>query len=137
METKQNEPTHNRPKGDRTLDAPCVEIELVKFVRQIKQEDAWYKNDRNAITVFKSDNLTIVVNALRAGAKMAKENAADVMSVQVLNGDLEININSNHKELAGGQMVVIHKGYTYEIVAKNDAVFILWVYHVSGTDTIQ
>ena len=57
MEAKRNEATLNRPQGDRVLDASYVFINLPAFIRQMKKEEAWGKNDRNGITVFKTDKL--------------------------------------------------------------------------------
>ena len=65
MEEKFNESTINRPEGDRLLDAPFVIADLNAYIKQITEEDAWFKNDRNAITIFKGDHVTVVLIALR------------------------------------------------------------------------
>src|SRR5690606_19743096 len=70
MEFKRNESTLNRPEGDRVLDAPYVFIDIPSYIDQVKQEKAWEKNDRNGITVYKSDRVTIVITALQAGAEI-------------------------------------------------------------------
>ena len=58
MENKRNEATLNRPEGDRVLDAPYVFVNIPEFIRQLKSEEAWQKNDRNGITVFKTGRVT-------------------------------------------------------------------------------
>ncbi|HMI79658.1 MAG TPA: hypothetical protein VK484_12745, partial [Ferruginibacter sp.] len=68
METKYNEATLNRPLGDRIIDAPFVFIDIKKFGYQLIEEEAWRKNDRNSITVYKTDGLTMVLSCLRNGA---------------------------------------------------------------------
>ena len=70
MEIKRNESTRNRPEGDRVLDAPYVFANLPAFIEQVKDEKSWGKGDRNAITVFKTTNMTIVLSALKQGASI-------------------------------------------------------------------
>ncbi|MBK5269808.1 MAG: hypothetical protein JJE22_02220, partial [Bacteroidia bacterium] len=66
MKSKSNEATALRPEGDRVLNAPLVEMDLNKFIAQLKQETTWADSDRNSITVFKSDNMTIVLIGMHA-----------------------------------------------------------------------
>ena len=78
MELKRNEATLNRPEGDRVLDAPYVFMDLDDFVKQLKDEKAWDKNDRNGITIFKTDNLTTVLTCLHKGAEIKDNTVPDV-----------------------------------------------------------
>ena len=66
MEIKSNHSTGNRPEGDRILDAPYVFSDIPTYLEQLKSEKSWAKNDRNAITVYKSDKITIVIAILLA-----------------------------------------------------------------------
>jgi len=68
MEEKFNEATQQRPEGDRVMDAAIVTIDLPSFIEKIKQESPWKDKDRNAITVFKTNGMRIVLIALHAGA---------------------------------------------------------------------
>ncbi len=81
MEIKYNEATPQRPDGDRSLDAALVSIDLPAFVKQIKEESTWKESDRNAITVFKTNGLRIVLIALHKGAEMATHTAEGIISV--------------------------------------------------------
>ena len=49
METKYNDPTAQRPDGDRLIDAALVPIDLPLFMEQIKEEAPWREGDRNSI----------------------------------------------------------------------------------------
>lgn len=42
-------------------------LDLPALLAQIKQEPAWHTSDRNALTVFKTGTLRIVLLALHAG----------------------------------------------------------------------
>ena len=71
MEEKFNEATQQLPEGDRAMDATLVTIDLPSFIKRIKQESTWKDSDRNAITVFKTNGMRLVLIALHAGAENA------------------------------------------------------------------
>ena len=72
MDEKFNKATTQRPQGNRVMDAPLVTIDLRSFTKQIRDEKAWKESDRNAITVFKTDGMRIVLIALHKDAEMVK-----------------------------------------------------------------
>ena len=84
MDEKFNDATKQRPQGERIMDAALVTIDLRSFIRQIKEEQAWKDSDRNAITVFKTDGMRIVLIALHKDAEMKKHTADGIISVQVM-----------------------------------------------------
>ena len=134
MEAKQNEATANRPEGARTIDDAFVKIDLRAFAQQVKEESAWRDSDRNAITVFKTDSVTIVLSAMHKGATMIKQSTGDLMEVHVQEGSLKFEANDNVILLAAGEMALLHKGYSYDIEALEESVFLLTLYnwHRSG-----
>ena len=127
MNEKHNEATRNRPEGDRVLDAASVLIDLPSFIRQIKNEDAWHKSDRNSITVFKTSGMRIVLGGLHQGAELLPHKAEGIMCIQVMEGSLEINTDSISETLTKGQMVAIHKHSNYGIVAAEESIFLLTI----------
>src|ERR1700759_3805146 len=70
MEMKHNDATHNRPEGDRILDAPYVLTDFEEHIKQLMDEKAWADSDRNSITVFKSATITSVVTCLHKEAAL-------------------------------------------------------------------
>ena len=88
MENRYNEATALRPEGDRVIDAPMVAVDLSEAMKQVKKEASWGNSDRNAITVFKSNGMRIVLIALHKGAVMNTHTAQGIISVQVLEGKM-------------------------------------------------
>ncbi|HEV2832515.1 MAG TPA: cupin domain-containing protein [Hanamia sp.] len=125
MEIKQNESTDLRPEGGRILDAPLVSIDLIDFIKTIKDESAWKNKDRNAITVYKTNGLRLVLMAMRKNAVLARHTADGILSLQVLEG--EINFISDDKSvvLEKGQMIALHKGLPHSVTAIKESVFLL------------
>lgn len=127
METKYNESTEQRPEGGRVMDAPLVSIDVPGFIREIKNEDAWKKNDRNAITIYKTDGMRMVLIALHEDAVMAKHTANGVISVQVLEGEIIFSAANQSVVLKKGQMVALHKGEPHSVAATKESVFLLTI----------
>ena len=125
MKYKYNDSTEQRPEGERSMDAELVTINLPLFMEQIKQESTWKESDRNAITVFKTNGLRIVLIALQEGAEMKKHTANGLISVQVLEGKLQFNTEHQSVELYNGQMLALHERIPHGVVAMKESIFLL------------
>lgn len=125
MIEKSNDPTPNRPEGARLLDAPLVPIDLTQYTQQIRSEQAWEKTDRNAITVFKSQGMNIVLIALHKGAEMKRHSAAGMISLQVLDGLILFNTDDESREMGKGQMLALHEKIPHSLMALEESVFLL------------
>lgn len=125
MEEKMNESTPQRPEGGRMVNAPLVAIDLPRFMEQIKSEAAWLNGPRNAITVFKSDYLRIVLIALHAGAELPTHTADGMISVQVLQGKLRFGTEGESLQMEKGEMVALHKGIPHSVLAIEESMFLL------------
>lgn len=125
MEVKFNTATLQRPEGVRVMDAPLVSIDLLSFIEQIKKEKKWKETDRNAITVFKTNGLRIVLIALRKGAEMVKHKADGLISIQVLEGRMQLNTDEDSVKLGKGQMLALHEGILHSLLAKKKTIFLL------------
>ncbi|MGN6618603.1 MAG: hypothetical protein ACTHJ5_15635 [Ilyomonas sp.] len=126
MEEKFNESTINRPKGDRLLDASLVTIDLPAYIKQLKEEEAWQKNDRNAITVFKTEGLNIVIVALHQDAVMKPPVASEGnTSVQVIEGNVLLNVEEQSTKINPQQIVAFREHQPFSITALKETVFVL------------
>lgn len=120
-----NEATRNRPEGDRPLDAAAIVIDLPSYVQQIKDEDAWQKNDRNAITVFKSEMIRHVVVALHPEAVLQKPAAEGVMTIQILLGRLQAQAGDLATTISSGQIITVAEKTPYHFKALEETSFLL------------
>jgi hypothetical protein len=125
MQVKVNQSTTNRPEGERILDAPSVLVEIQQYVDQIRQEEAWKKYDRNAITVFKTPGITVVINALHSGAEMNDIEVDGLLMLQVLEGEITIMAEEGEKTLREKEMLILHPCFKTNILAEKDTVMIL------------
>jgi len=127
MEEKHNNATPQRPEGARPLDAGLIPINIPRYIEQIKGEEAYHKNGKNAITVFKSDQLTITLIALEEGQNFHpgnEENEA-TMSLQVVNGHLYFESFGNEVELRDGELLTLHQQLSFKAMAKSATICLL------------
>ena len=127
MEERHNEATINRPEGDRTVDAPVVLVDIPDLIKQLKKEKAWDKNDRNAITVFKSDKLRIVLVAMHKKAEMTTEHPENIFSLQVIEGKVKLKMGEKTIEVKEEKLFVLHANIPYKIEAVKKSIFLLTV----------
>ncbi len=120
MDFKFNEATINRPQGSRIIDAAWVFSDLGELVKQLHSESAWEKNDRNGITVFKTDKMSIVLTILKAGTSI-KNNVIDgLYMLQVIKGKLHVGTDNCPMELSEGHIINLHKGISHNIIAREE-----------------
>src|SRR5690606_9995072 len=125
MEEKMNESTPLRPEGERVVNAPLVTIDLPRFMEQIKKEPAWLNGTRNAITVFKSERLRLVLIALHGGAELPTHTADGTISVQVLEGSILFGTAEESVQLGKGQMITLHELIPHNVLALEESLFLL------------
>lgn len=125
MENKANEATPLRPEGNRILNAPLVEMDLEKFISQIKAEKTWADSDRNAVTVFKSDTMRIVLLGLHKDAELKPHTANGVISVQVLQGKIRFMAEGQSVDLQAAQMIALQENVLHSVLALEESFFLL------------
>lgn len=127
MEEKYNFATPQRPEGTRPLDGDIIPIDIQKHITQIKQEESYQKNGKNAITVFKSDQVTITIIALAQGETIhpGNEDGFGTMSLQLLEGQIFFESYGREIELNKGAILALHQQLAFKAKALTDSVCLL------------
>jgi quercetin dioxygenase-like cupin family protein len=125
MQYKYNEATLQRPDGDRILDAPIVEIDIADQILQIRCEEKWQNSNRNAITVFKTESMQVVLLAMHKGAEMKEYSANCLMTLLVIEGTLVFSAPGKKSQLKIGEMIALHRNIPHSISAKEESVFLM------------
>ena len=122
---KYTEATYNRPDGERVIDASYVLADVNIATMQLVNEDAWEKNDRNGITLFKTDDVTSVLICLQAGADTTENTVNGTVIIQVIEGEVSVSLKDDVFTLATGQMILVHENVKHGIRAVDDSVILL------------
>lgn len=128
MEYKHNNATPQRPEGARMLDAGIIPINIPKYITQIKEEEAYNKNGKNAITVFKSDRATITLVALKEGESIrpgSEDPDEAQMSLQVISGNLFFESLGDEITLKDGELITLHQLLSFKAKALSDSICLL------------
>lgn len=125
MEETANRSTSLRPEGNRMLNAASVQIDLNDYIKQIKEEVTWEKGDRNSITLFKSENLRIVLIGLHKGAELKPHSTRALISVQNLKGAIKFLTNEEDFHLKEGQMIALQSDVQHHVIAIKESFFLL------------
>lgn len=125
MENKSNEATTLRPEGARMLNAALVEIDLNKFTTQLKSETTWTDSDHNAITVFKSENITIVLIGMHENAALKTHTAKGDIHVQVLEGQVNFMAEQQTILLDKGNMIALEANIPHSVLAIKESFILL------------
>ena len=128
MEIKRNDATRSRPDGSRIIDAPYVFMDIPAFTEQLKNEKSWNKNHRNGITVFKSDEITMVVTALKTGAEIRNHTEDVFFTLMVLQGEIVVCTADIERDVIKGQAVAFHPHILHSIKALSDSTLLLTSY---------
>ena len=116
--------TSHRDIG-RPLDASFLTFDVPSLLDQIKSEDDWLKEPRNAMTLHKSRDLRIVLIAMHAGTRIRPHTADYPISLQVIAGSLRFNAGPKSATLRKGQLLTLHEGIPHDIEAPEESAFLL------------
>lgn len=125
MKNKSNESTLLRPDGDRILNASLVEMDLNKFINQLKHETTWTDNDRNSITIFKSDYMTIVLMGVHESVELKTHTTKGDITLQVIDGEIHFIAEQQTVILKKGHMVALQANIPHSIKALTESFFLL------------
>ncbi len=127
MEEKHNQATPQRPAGARPLDAAIIPIDMPNYIEQLKKEDAYHRNGKNAITVFKSEKITITLIALKANEKVhpGNEEQEAIMSLQLISGALHFESKGEKIVLNTGHLLTLHQQLSFNAIAIADSICLL------------
>ncbi len=124
-EIKSNEATPLRPEGNRVLNAELVEMNLQQFIDQLKSEKPWLEGDRNSVTIFKSETMRIVLMGFHANAVLTTHKANGVISVQVVEGEINFSTADQTSHLQKGHMIALQANVLHSVTALQDSFFLL------------
>lgn len=127
MENKTTDSTQQRPDGGRILSAPLVEMNMNEFIKQIKDETTWADSDRNSVTIFKSETMRIVIIGLHENAELKPHKANGVISVQVLEGNIQFTAEEQTTQIKKGQMIALQENIMHSVRALTDSFFLLTI----------
>lgn len=119
--------TAQNPERERMLFGPLVQMNLRKYIQQLKKEAAWQTQDHNTITIYKSDYATMVLRGMHKKSVRKHTSANGDATIQVLRGKICIATETENFTLRKGQMIGIEANIAHSILAKRASFYLLTV----------
>ncbi len=116
-----------RPKTnlERMLDAPMLAFNLDLVLKQLKSEDIWRNIHRNAMTLMKRQDMSVVLTAVQRGVDIPLHHTPGMASIQVLEGCLRVITPSQQVTVGKGEMLTLHAGIPHQMEALETSAFLL------------
>lgn len=113
-------------RAPRELSDTVVTFQIGKEIDALKEEPEWLSGDRNAVTVVKTFNLSIVLVAIRKGATLCGHEVEGPITLQVLSGVVKFR-TAEPKILAAGAVLALDKAIPHDIEALEDSDLMLTI----------
>lgn len=116
--------TRRSPGTERLREGPLRLFRLAEEIARLKGEADWTGGKR-AITLAKQDSQRVVLLALRAGARVDEHLAAGALTVQVLEGRVQLTAGGERRTLSGGELLAVEAGLPHDVEAVDESVLLL------------
>lgn len=130
MADGEDQVQHKRPHPPSML-GPYLEFNLDGEIAQLHGETAW-STGQNARTLAKYEDFRVVLTVLRAGAQIPVHRTDSRISIQTVRGHIQVHAESRTFDLPVGGLLVLDRGITHDVEARQDSAFLLtigWRHH--------
>jgi quercetin dioxygenase-like cupin family protein len=115
------------PREDRELTGPAVTFTIKDEIDILTREPEWFSSGKNAVTVVKTSNLSVVLSVLKKGATLCGHEVDGPITMQVLSGTVRFGLAVEAKTLSAGTVIALDKAIPHEIEALEDSEVMLTI----------
>lgn len=112
---------------------PSLAFDLAQQIRELRQESYW-QSGRNSKTLAKYSDFRIVLTALQAKTTIHEHHSAGRISVQTVEGHLQMHAGGKEFDLPAGRMLVLDRSLPHDVVAIEDSAFLLTIAWPEGAE---
>ena len=112
---------------------PSLTFDLAQQIRELRQESYW-QSGRNSKTLAKYSDFRIVLTALQAKTTIHEHHSAGRISVQTVEGHLQMHAGGKEFDLPAGRMLVLDRSLPHDVVAIEDSAFLLTIAWPEGAE---
>jgi quercetin dioxygenase-like cupin family protein/hemerythrin-like domain-containing protein len=132
----EQDQARTRPPGETTgspqrpaqrLAGPLLRFDLAAELAQLHAESSWQRGDRNAKTLVHQPDFRIVLTAMKSGARLAEHRAPGRLSIQTIEGRLDVRIGDDQIQLAAGELLALEQHMPHEVTAVEESAFLLTI----------
>jgi len=109
------------------MHAPLQSYDLDAEVARLREEKEWQDGRRNAITLRKGENLSVVLLVMKRGDKLKEHSAPGSITLSVREGLIRFAAAGEIVEAGEGTVLACDAGVRHSVEALSDAVCLLHV----------
>jgi quercetin dioxygenase-like cupin family protein len=121
-----------RPRPDRPAGDPVFHARLTEQLERLRHEPAWRSSDRNAITLFKTSALSLVLLAMKEGARLHEHRTEGSLTIQVVSGSVRVEAGDRRVALEPDEVLVLEPGLEHALEAVRESALLLTVVGPKG-----
>lgn len=125
MTLPRHRTTAERSLTEYSLNAPLLTFDLPMLLAQLKHEDLWRTGKRNAMTLLKGHGLRVVLILMHASITIPSHQAESPLSMQVVEGCLQVRTDSDAVILKKGHMLTFQAGIRHDVEAIEESALLL------------
>jgi quercetin dioxygenase-like cupin family protein len=111
----------------RPLTGRHLTFDLSELIADVRADENFIQTGRLGRTLVKDDALRLTLTVLAAGAEVGTHQAAEPMTLQVLEGRLTYRVGEEHFELGKGEFLFFGPGHAQDIRALEDTALLLTI----------
>lgn len=111
-------------------------FDLTRELSDCKSKKPWPAG-HYAKTLFKKDDFRTVLIAMEPKSRMKEHHADGTLSIQVLEGHIEVSAQGKKQPLAEGTLMMLSASIPHEVEALKDSAFLLTISWPSNSELLQ
>ncbi|HUG80158.1 MAG TPA: hypothetical protein VML01_00735 [Bryobacterales bacterium] len=115
------------PREDRILSGPTITFSIADEIRRLRQEPEWVSGSRNSVTVVNTDNLSVVLTAIKKEASLCGNEVDGPITLQVISGAVKFGVPGKPLTLAAGTVIALDKTIPPDLQALEDSELLLTI----------
>ncbi|HEX8672443.1 MAG TPA: AraC family ligand binding domain-containing protein [Longimicrobium sp.] len=112
---------------NRPLAGPTLSYDLAAEAARLRQDPMYQQSGKLGHALVKNGRFRVILTALAAGQSAETANADSAMSIQVLEGSLQVRADGGEQELRQGQLIFTAPGDAHDIRAAQDSLILITV----------
>jgi quercetin dioxygenase-like cupin family protein len=129
----ETEPSRGAARASEPTEGPSLTFDLAEQIASLRQEPYW-QSGRNSKTIVKYTDFRVVLTAIKAKTTIHEHHAAGRISVQTLQGHLQMHAGDKEFDLPAGRVLVLDRAMPHDVVAVEDSAFLLTIAWPEGEE---
>jgi quercetin dioxygenase-like cupin family protein len=102
-------------------------VQLANEIERFQPAERESVSGRRSETLIKTDDLRVVLITMQQGASLAEHTAPGTITIQVLRGEMTVEVGGSSHELAAGGLISLEAGVRHAVRARADGAFLLTI----------